>query len=82
MRYIDGAKIRPLLKFFGLQFAHGKVNERLDEEWNVFLQYSLVNISDNILFSIYSDIDKSVVWHFGWCCGYGHATWQLRDLKL
>ncbi|WP_314366600.1 hypothetical protein [Neisseria cinerea] len=49
---------------------------------NVFLQYSLANTSDDILFSIYSDIDKSMVWHFGWCCGYGHATWQLRDLKL
>ncbi|WP_308035392.1 hypothetical protein [Neisseria cinerea] len=48
---------------------------------NVFLQYSLVNTSDDILFSIYSDIDKSVVWHFGWWYGYGHATWQLRDLK-
>ncbi|HHK5574677.1 hypothetical protein ACKJOL_01670 [Neisseria cinerea] len=49
---------------------------------NVFLQYSLANTSDDILFSIYSDIDKSMVWHFGWYCGYGHATWQLRDLKL
>ena len=49
---------------------------------NVFLQYSLVNTSDDILFSIYSDIDKSVVWHFGWWYGYGHATWQLRDLKV
>ncbi|QPT38422.1 hypothetical protein [Neisseria cinerea] len=58
--------------------------EKLTNGWmrNVFLQYSLVNTSDDILFSIYSDIDKSVVWNFGWWCGYGHAPWQLSDLKL